>query len=58
MKTAQALQGGYRTYYNHVRKHQGLNGMNPAEVAGLKLNLPENRWEGLIRMAIKKNIVK
>jgi hypothetical protein len=44
-----AILDGQRIYYNHIRPHQALNGKTPAEAAGLKLELGENRWESLIR---------
>ena len=44
---------GQRIYYNHIRPHQGLNGKTPAEAAGLEPHLDGNRWEPLIRKAVK-----
>ena len=40
---------GWRIYYNFIRPHQALNGKTPAEVAGLDLNLGENKWLSLIK---------
>lgn len=44
---------GHRIAYNFVRPHEALNGKTPAEVAGLDLNLGENKWMGLIAKAIE-----
>lgn len=40
---------GFRIYYNFIRPHMSLNGKTPAEVANIKLQLGQNRWEDLIR---------
>lgn len=34
-------------YYNFVRPHMGLNGMTPAEMAGIGIS-GKNKWEGLL----------
>jgi len=41
----------YRIFHNHVRPHSGLDGMTPAEAAGLYENLGPDRLAGLIRLA-------
>jgi transposase-like protein len=50
-ETAQELIDGFRNYYNFIRPHQALNGKTPAEMAGLSLNLGDNKWLGLIEKA-------
>jgi transposase-like protein len=52
-ETAQDLMEGFRNYYNFIRPHQALNGKTPAEVAGLDLELDENKWKSLIEKAVK-----
>ncbi len=37
--------------YNFVRPHEALDGKTPAEMAGLGLNLGENKWLGLMKKA-------
>jgi len=49
-KTAQAYSNGFRDYYNYIRIHTTL-GTTPAFASGIDLNLPQNRWLGLIRSA-------
>jgi len=44
---------GFRIYYNFIRPHQALNGLTPAEMAGLNLNLKGNRWLSLIKRSVK-----
>jgi transposase InsO family protein len=46
-----AILDGQRVYYNHIRPHQALNGKTPGQVAGLELDLGENRWLTLIQNA-------
>jgi len=53
--SAQKLIDAYRIHYNFIRKH-GSIGKTPAEQAGIKLELGENRIEGLIRMASNKRL--
>jgi len=43
--------GGFRIYYNFIRPHQALNGLTPAEMAHLDLNLGQNKWLALIRQS-------
>jgi len=43
-------------YYNFIRPHMGLNGLTPAEMAGVGIS-GENKWLGLIQRASKgKNL--
>src|SRR6266487_16075 len=51
---AQGLLDAIRIHYNFIRPHQALKGQTPAEVAGINLNLGENRVEDLMRQAALK----
>lgn len=42
---------GHRIAYNFVRPHEALEGKTPAEMAGLGLNLGDNKWLGLMKKA-------
>jgi hypothetical protein len=42
---------GFKAYYNFVRPNQALSGKTPAEVAGVDLELGENKWLGLVKKA-------
>ena len=53
-ESAQQILEGFRAYYNFIRKHQGLNGKTPAEMANMDLGLEGNRWLALIRKTKKK----
>ncbi|MFI5448932.1 MAG: hypothetical protein ACHQ03_04085 [Candidatus Bathyarchaeia archaeon] len=44
---------GYQIYHNFVRPHMGLEGMTPAELAGIKVE-GANKWLTLIQNASKK----
>jgi len=46
------MMDNYRLYYNFLRSHQGLDGITPAERAGINLNLGRNRWMGLIEKTL------
>lgn len=54
-KTVQEWSDAHKVYYNYLRPHMKFNGLTPAEVAGIKLNLQGNRWEGLLRMSMKNS---
>ncbi len=49
--TPSVFNDGFRTFYNHIRRHQDLRGLTPAQAAGVDLNLGRNRWMGLIQKA-------
>ncbi|MFQ5887420.1 MAG: hypothetical protein ACE5HY_01855 [Candidatus Hydrothermarchaeales archaeon] len=39
-------------YYNFVRPHQALNGLTPAEMAGIDLKLGNDKRLDLIKLAV------
>jgi len=41
-----------RIYYNFIREHSALDGLTPAEMAGINLNLGRNKWMGLIEQSL------
>jgi len=44
---------GMQTYYNYIRPHQGINGLTPAQMANIPINLMGNRWETMIGLAVR-----
>ncbi len=50
---AQEIVAGLQTYYNYIRPHMGINGMTPAQMANIPINLMGNRWETMIGLAVK-----
>jgi len=44
---------GMQVYYNYIRPHQGIEGMTPAQMANLPINLSGNRWMTMIELATK-----
>jgi len=46
------LREGQRLYYNFIRENQGLEGLTPAEMAGLYQASGMNRWMELLKAAI------
>jgi hypothetical protein len=38
-------------YYNFIRPHMGLNGITPAEMAGIGI-VGENKWTELLKKSI------
>jgi hypothetical protein len=53
-ESASRMIEGQRIYYNYLRPHMALNGKTPAEVAGLDMQLEQNRWQSLIQKAAKR----
>jgi putative transposase len=55
-KTAQDLVDAMRIHYNFIRPHMALENKTPAEEAGIKLDLGQNKVETLMRLAaVNKN---
>jgi len=51
-ETADRCVRAWQNYYNYLRPHQGLNGLTPAEMAGVHLGLNGgNRWLQLLKKA-------
>lgn len=48
---ASVFVDGFRTYYNYIRPHQGLDGMSPAQMANIPVDLDGNRWLKMIELA-------
>ena len=44
---------GHQLYYNFIRPHASLFDNTPAEIAGVDLNLGNNKWEKLLMQSIK-----
>ena len=45
---------GYQLYHNYFRAHEGLGGMTPGEVAGIKIE-GKNKWITVIENASRQN---
>jgi len=56
-KTAQDWSDAFRLYYNFIRPHTTFNGLTPSQVAGINLNLPTNRWIGLLKLSLQNREV-
>jgi transposase-like protein len=52
-KSAAVFNAGFKTYYNYIRPNQALKGKTPVEVAGVDLELGENKWLGLLKKAME-----
>lgn len=44
-----------RIYYNYIRPHQGIDGMTPAQMTGVPIDLSGNRWQTMIQLATLKS---
>ena len=42
-----------RLYYNFIRLHMGIDGLTPAEMAGMGVE-GENKWLGLINRSVRR----
>lgn len=51
----QNFADGFRTYYNFIKQHQGLNGLTPSQKAEIDLQLERNRWLDLLRKSLNSN---
>ena len=48
---AEGFVEGLRVYYNYLRPHQGINGLTPAQMANMPIDLDGNRWLKMIELA-------
>ena len=39
---------GHKLYYNFIKPHESLYNKTPAEIAGIDLELENNKWENLL----------
>ncbi len=53
-ESAQKLIDAYRIHYNFIKEHSSIK-KTPAEQAGIKLDLGQNKIESLIKMASKNS---
>ena len=54
-ESAQKLIDGYRIHYNFIREHGSIK-KTPAEQAGIKIDLGQNKIENLIKLASRKKL--
>lgn len=54
-ESAQKTIDAFRIHYNFIRNHSSI-GKTPAEQAGIKLDLGQNKIESLIKLALKSRI--
>lgn len=45
---------GFQTYYNYIRPHQAIEGLTPAQMAHIPIDLTGNRWEKMIELAVQE----
>jgi transposase-like protein len=51
--SAEDFTAGMQVYYNYIRPHQGINGLTPAQMANIPIDLAGNRWQTMIGLAVK-----
>ncbi len=51
--SANEFCAGMQVYYNYIRPHQGIEGLTPAQMAQIPINLSGNRWMTMIELATK-----
>jgi len=48
---AEQYLDGMTVYYNYIRPHQGIDGLTPAQMANIPINLNGNRWMRMIELS-------
>jgi transposase-like protein/Zn finger protein HypA/HybF involved in hydrogenase expression len=51
--SAEDFAAGMQTYYNYIRPHQGIEGLTPAQMANIPIDLMGNRWMTMIELSVK-----
>jgi len=54
----QDFADSFRSYYNFIKKHQGLKGLTPSQKAKIDLQLDRNRWLSLLKKSIENKGVE
>jgi len=47
------MTSAFRNYYNFIKPHNSLNGLTPAEVAGIGVANNPNKWIELIKRSFQ-----
>jgi transposase-like protein len=50
--TMEEWNEGFRLYHNFIKRHMGLNGLTPSQVAEINLRLGRNRWLELLKESL------
>lgn len=53
VKGGQSFLDGWKIYYNFIRPHSSLDGLSPAQAAGIHVPNVDNRWLWLIEEGVK-----
>lgn len=51
-ETAEIMTNAFRNYYNFIKPHSSLEGLTPAEKAGIGVENSENKWQELLKRSL------
>lgn len=52
-ETAETMTSAFRNYYNFIKPHNALDGITPAEKAGIGVSSDGNKWMELIKRSVE-----
>jgi transposase-like protein len=53
-QTAEIMTSAFRNYYNFIKPHNSIDGLTPAEMAGIGVENSKNKWDELLRRSLAK----
>lgn len=52
--SAELMTNAFRNYYNFIKPHNSINGLTPAQMAGIGVENSVNKWEELLSRSLAK----
>jgi len=51
--SAEIMTSAFRNYYNFIKPHNSLDGLTPAEAAGIGVENNPNKWAELLKRSFE-----
>jgi len=57
-KSAEIMTSAFRNYYNFIKPHNSIDGLTPAQLAGIGVENSENKWDELLKRSLAHSNLK